>query len=149
MLYYLELLVISWRSLYRCSHISHASSGILRHWLPVLLPNRVGCKDVGCSDWFERSQVIDSIIECGNLAQLLHVFRPDDEAIPRAEIFSNCLGDITCDHGFGCSDVVLAIDDVEIAFSHFLKVLQLVVQLRHDVDRLLLRPIKHVHEVRL
>ena len=38
--------------------------------------------------------MIDPVVECGNLAQLLHVFRPDDEAIPHAEIFSNYLGDI-------------------------------------------------------
>ena len=44
---------------------------------------------------------------------------------------------------------MLAIDDVEIAFNHFLKVLWLVVQLRHDVECLLLRSVRHVHEVRL
>ena len=44
---------------------------------------------------------------------------------------------------------MLAIDDVEIAFTHFLKVFWLVVQLRHDAERLLLRPIRHVHEVSL
>ena len=93
--------------------------------------------------------MIDPVVECGNLVQLLHVFCPDDEAIPRVEIFSNCLRDISCNHGFGCSDTVLAIDDVEIAFSHFLEVLRLVVQLKHDVEHLLLPPVRHVHEVRL
>ena len=149
MLYYLELLVVSQRLLCRCSHISHASSGMLWQWLPVLLPNCAGCKDVGWPRRFVQSQVIDPVVECGNLVQLLHVLRLDDEAIPRAKIFPNCLRNIAYNHGFGRSDVVLAIDDVDIAFNHFLKVLLLVVQLRHDIERLLLRPITHVHEVRL
>ena len=89
--------------------------------------------------------MIDPVVECTNLAQLLHVFCPDDEAIPRAEIFPNCLMDIACNHGFGRNDAVLAIDDEEIAFSHFLEVLWLVVQLRHGVEHMLLRPVRHVH----
>ena len=44
---------------------------------------------------------------------------------------------------------MLAIDDVELAVRHLLKVLRLVVQLWHDAERLLLHPIKHVHDVRL
>ena len=93
--------------------------------------------------------MIDLVVECENLAQLLYVFRLDDEAISHAKIFPNCLGNIAYNHGFGRSDAVLAIDDVEIAFGHFLEVLQLVIQLRHDVERLLLRLVRHVHEVHL
>ena len=137
MLYYLKLLVIFRRSLCRCSHTSHANNDMLWQWLPILLPNCVGCKDVGCPCWFEWSQVIDPVVECRNLAQLLHVFHPNNEAIPCAEIFSNCLKDIACNYGFARSHIVLAIDDVEIAFSHFLEILWLVVQLWHDVDHLL------------
>ena len=40
-------------------------------------------------------------------------------------------------------------DNVEIAFSPLLEVLQLVVQLRHDAEHLLLRLVRHVHKVRL
>ena len=42
---------------------------------------------------------------------------------------------------------MLAIDDVELAVHHLLEVLRLIVQLWHDTERLLLRPVKHVHEV--
>ena len=69
-------------------------------WLPVLLPNRAGYEDVGCPRRFEWCQVIDPVVEGGNLAQLVNIFRPDDEAIPRPEIFSNRLGDIAYDHRF-------------------------------------------------
>ena len=93
--------------------------------------------------------MIDLVVEGGNLVQLLHVLHPDNEAIPPVEIFLNCLRNIAYNHGFGRNNAVLAIDDVEIAFSHFLRILRLIPQLRHDVERLLLRRIKHVHEVRL
>ena len=73
---------------------------MLRQWLLVLLPNRVGWQDVGCPRRFEWGQVIDPVVDRGNLAQLVNIFRPDDEAIPRAEIFPNRLGDIACDHQF-------------------------------------------------
>ena len=147
LLYYLELFVVPWGSTCTCSHVGHAYNRMLWQWLPVLLPNHAGCQDVRCPRRFEWDQVIDPVVECGNLAQLVNVFRPDDEAIPRAEIFSNRLRDIACDHRFRRSDAVLAIDDVELAVRHLLKVFWLVVQLWHDVERLLLRPIKHVHEI--
>ena len=44
---------------------------------------------------------------------------------------------------------MLAIDDVELAVRHLFEVLQLIVQLWHDAERLLLRPVRHIHEVRL
>ena len=147
LLYYLKLLVVPWGSTCRCSNISHACSRMLWHWLPVLLPNRAGCQDVRCPRRFEWGQVIDPVVEGGNLAQLVNVFRPDDEAIPSVEIFPNRLGDIACDHRFRRSDTVLAIDDVELAVRHLLEVFRLVVQLWHDAERLLLRPVRHVHEV--
>ena len=146
-MYYLELLVVPWGSMCRCSHVSHACSGMLWQWLPVLLPNRAGCQDVRCPRWFEWGQVIDPIVEGGNLVQLVNIIRLDDEAIPRAEIFPNRLGDIACDHRFRRSDAVLAIDDVELVVRHLLEVLRLVIQLWHDTECLLLRPVKHVHEV--
>ena len=147
LLYYLELFVVPWGSTCRCSHVGHACSGMLWKWLLVLLPNRTGCQDVHCPRRFEWGQVIDPVIECGNLAQLVNVFRPDNEAIPHAEIFPNRLRDIACDHRFRHSDAVLAIDDVELIVRHLLEVFRLVVQLWHDAERLLLRPVKHVHKV--
>ena len=99
-MYYLELLVVPWGSTCRCSHVSHACSGMLWQWLPILLPNRAGCQDVRCPCWFEWGQVIDPVVEGGNLAQLVNVIRLDDEAIPHAEIFPNRLKDIACDHRF-------------------------------------------------
>ena len=57
-------------------------------------------QDVRCPHWFEWGQVIDPVVEGGNLTQLVNVFHPDDEAIPCAEIFPNRFGDIACDHRF-------------------------------------------------
>ena len=110
-------------------------------------PKLCGRQDVHCPRRFEWDQVIDPVVECGNLAQLVNIFRPDDEAIPRAEIFPNRLRDIACDHRFRRSDAVLAIDDVELAVRHLLEVFRLVVHLWHDAKRLLLHPVRHVHEV--
>ena len=42
---------------------------------------------------------------------------------------------------------MLAINDVELAVRHLLEVFRLVVQLWHDAERLLLRLVRHVHEV--
>ena len=84
----------------RCYHISHANSGMLWQWFSVFLLNHVGCNDVGCLRWFQRGQVIDLIVKCENLTQLLNIFCLDDEAIPRVEIFPNCFRDIAYNHQF-------------------------------------------------
>ena len=60
----------------------------------------MGYKDVDYPRRFERGQMIDPVVECRNLAQLLHVLRRDDEEIPRVEIFLNCFKDIAYHHGF-------------------------------------------------
>ena len=84
-----------------------------------VFPNSAGGKDVGCLRRLKWSEVVHSVIECRDPAQLMGICTPDNEGIPSAEVFPNGLRPISFNHLFRGGNAVLAVNDLEFALCHF------------------------------
>ena len=90
--------------------------------------------------------MVDAIVVCRDLTQLLLTPSPHNEAVPLLEELPGALGDVHALHGFACLHTMLPVDDLEVPVLDVTEGGRLFLHLRHDAECLPCCPIGHVDE---
>ena len=90
--------------------------------------------------------MVDAIVVCRDLTQLLFTPSPHNKAVPLLEELPGALEDVHALHGFACFHTMLLIDDPEVPVLDVAEGGRLFLRLRHDAECLPCCPVGHVDE---
>ena len=91
--------------------------------------------------------MVDAIVVCRDLTQLLLTPGPHNEAIPRLEELLSALEDVHVLHGLACLHTMLPVDDPEVFVLDVAEGSRLFLCLQHDAECLPCCLVGHVDEV--
>ena len=90
--------------------------------------------------------MVDTIVVCRDLTQLLFTPGPHNEAVPLLEELPGALGDVHALHGFACLHTMLPVDDPEVPVLDVAEGGRLFLRLWHDAECVPCCPVGHVNE---
>ena len=78
--------------------------------------------------------MVDAIVVCRDLSQLLLTSSPHNEVVPGLEELPGALGDVYALHGLACLYTMLAVDDLEAPVLNVAEGGRPFLGLRHDAE---------------
>ena len=78
--------------------------------------------------------MVDAIVVCRDLTQLLLTPGPHNEAVPRLEELAGALGDVHVLHRLACLHTMLPVDDPEVPVLDVAEGSKLFLRLWHDAE---------------